>query len=88
VKDLGIKILDPGAPVEVVPVSLAQRVAEKVIGVANKVRAKATPEEAGRRYAICGACDQLLPNGRCRQCGCPMASKTQLQTAACPLNKW
>lgn len=46
-------------------------------------------EEAKRRFAICQECPRFFkPTGTCRECGCFMRVKTQLEHATCPLEKW
>lgn len=41
------------------------------------------------RYAICLECPELIKiSKQCKQCGCFMNFKTQLESAKCPLGKW
>jgi hypothetical protein len=41
------------------------------------------------RMDICKTCPRLVPIvHQCRECGCFMAVKTQLESAKCPLGRW
>jgi len=40
------------------------------------------------RLAVCKACPELTAFNFCRHCNCFMPSKTLLQKAKCPINKW
>ncbi len=42
-----------------------------------------------KRYKICLSCPRIIhATGQCRECGCFMKAKTQLEDAKCPLCKW
>lgn len=46
-----------------------------------------------QRLATCASCPHrkiqpLTKIAVCGQCGCPLASKTRLSRAACPIGKW
>lgn len=53
-----------------------------------------SPEEQGRRMAICAGIDGLQPRCEfftgttCRKCGCVAKFKTKLATETCPIGKW
>lgn len=54
---------------------------------------KATDEQAQTRLTICRACEfhgtgYVLNLELCKACGCPLASKTQIQQSTCPKGKW
>jgi hypothetical protein len=41
------------------------------------------------RLRTCDACDRLRPSdGRCSECGCPVAVKATWASESCPLGKW
>ncbi len=64
----------------------------------------ADAETAHARQEICRYCDRLeqipfvgqmmdffgadLSQYRCRECGCPILSKTRVATSTCPIGKW
>jgi hypothetical protein len=56
----------------------------------NKDKYPRTPEGLQKyRMDICNSCPEIIePTKQCRQCGCFMLLKTQLEHATCPLNKW
>ena len=42
-----------------------------------------------KRLKICFDCPRLIKaTTQCKECGCFMKAKTQLEYAKCPLNKW
>jgi hypothetical protein len=41
------------------------------------------------RIALCSNCDRIIKTTfQCRECGCFMKMKAQLEKATCPLGKW
>jgi hypothetical protein len=64
----------------------------------------ADSDTAHYRQEICRGCDRLeeipfvgpvmgffgadLSQYRCRECGCPIVSKTRVATSTCPIGKW
>lgn len=49
----------------------------------------ATDEVATSRYEICKVCPEFITlTKQCKKCGCFMAAKTRLESAACPIGKW
>lgn len=54
----------------------------------NKEKHPRTPEEiANDRFTVCSGCPSLIA-GVCKECGCIMKLKVQLEAATCPLGKW
>lgn len=47
----------------------------------------ATPDERGRRLAICAGCPHYA-GGRCRKCGCVARWKVKLAAWHCPVGKF
>ena len=45
-------------------------------------------EEAARRLVICNNCENKLPIGICRKCGCIITFKTKASFTDCPEGKW
>ena len=45
-------------------------------------------EKAAQRMDVCQQCDKLSSLGICGECGCVMAFKVTVKTAACPKSKW
>lgn len=42
-----------------------------------------------RRMAICKSCQHYdMSQGRCKECGCYLESKTSLKATKCPIDKW
>lgn len=39
------------------------------------------------RRSICSHCEFML-NTRCQKCGCFVSTKTTLEAAKCPINRW
>ncbi len=83
------------APPESYPSLLSQ--ARNALGALGRVVGAAlagepirvSPEEHGRRWAICVACENLTGD-KCKLCGCHMKAKTALAQERCPLDppKW
>lgn len=48
----------------------------------------ATDKKAEERINICAQCDKFNDLGLCTECGCLMATKSKIESASCPLNKW
>lgn len=49
-----------------------------------------TAEERARRSSICVGCEEFVPPGRCRHCGCRLGFKIRIASEHCPLDppKW
>lgn len=41
-----------------------------------------------RRLTACLACDRLLPDRTCAECGCPVDEKCGWRSEGCPRGKW
>lgn len=51
--------------------------------------ARALPEIAEKRLAICKACPEFIPiTHQCKKCLCIMDGKTKLASSSCPIGKW
>lgn len=49
----------------------------------------ASKEKSEARLSICQQCPEFIKlTTQCKQCGCIMKAKTNLELAECPLNKW
>jgi hypothetical protein len=52
-------------------------------------RQTVTDEEQKVRLDICGGCDYFdEKSNRCKDCGCPLATKTKWSSSTCPQGKW
>ena len=50
---------------------------------------KVNEEVSEKRLNICLECPELLQlTKQCKQCGCFMKAKVQIQKATCPMGKW
>jgi hypothetical protein len=55
----------------------------------NPQTKKAEENKSEERYKICLSCPELVQlTKQCKKCGCFMPSKTKLESAKCPLQKW
>ncbi len=46
-------------------------------------------EIANKRFSVCVECPELIQlTKQCKKCGCFMSTKTKIEKAQCPLNKW
>jgi hypothetical protein len=48
---------------------------------------KHTEKVAKARASICSTCPRNQMN-ICKECGCPLVSKTRSMSSSCPINKW
>lgn len=50
---------------------------------------KVNEEVSEKRLNICLECPELIQlTKQCKQCGCFMKAKVQIQKATCPMGKW
>lgn len=79
--------IEPALPP--VTVQFANAFAAAAAEVRLRHRPAVDPDEAARRFAICGDCDYFRHSDqRCSLCGCYMRFKTRLRSQNCPVGKW
>ncbi len=49
---------------------------------------KVDDETKKLRLSVCEECPSYLISKQCKECGCFMPIKTELEYASCPLGKW
>lgn len=67
---------------------LLKTAADVAVNAAKGGRTLASEELAEARLKLCRQCEFLTEKNRCVKCGCFMSTKTKIQAAKCPINKW
>ena len=65
-------------------VNTAKNVVEHVVKTG---RVKTEDNQLKIRRQICSSCEYLY-DSRCQKCGCFISTKTSLEAANCPINRW